>query len=144
MAGIAAVYRKKGHWSSMVYHLPIGHFSVAIRSLAWVEQPHFLQRPVFRNPDWSHRSQLLQISSLSFNTSGSANTNPDLANLLTAEDTDFICSEIFGLLSANSLLFSPAAIQARQFPACGLPLWNPSPHRPSLKNSHEFKVCSIW
>jgi hypothetical protein len=92
MAGMGSVYRKKGGGSSTVYHLPIGHFSVAIRSLAWVEHPHFLQRPVFRNADGSHRSQLLQMSSLSFNTSGSVNTNPELTNLLIAEDTDFICS----------------------------------------------------
>ena len=79
----------------MVYHLPIGHFSVAILSLACVEQPHFLQRPVFAKPDSSQNSQLLQISSLKLRVSESAVVNPlftklpiDFAKLAAISDVE--------------------------------------------------------
>jgi hypothetical protein len=48
-------------------HLPIGHFSVAIRSFAHVEHPHFLHLPVPINPELSQNSHDLHISNLSFN-----------------------------------------------------------------------------
>jgi hypothetical protein len=60
----------------MVYHLSIGHFSVAMRSLAHVEQPHFLQRPVPLSASESQNSQLLQWLRRSSKTFSSAILNP--------------------------------------------------------------------
>jgi hypothetical protein len=44
-------------------HFPIGQFSVAMRSFAQVEHPHFMQRPVLPSAFLFQNSQPLQMSS---------------------------------------------------------------------------------
>ncbi len=74
--GLSFHYRSEGRLSAIscqviLYHLPMGHFSVAILNLACVEHPHFLQRPVPRIPAASHRSQDRQVSIRTARVSGS-------------------------------------------------------------------------
>ena len=80
--GLSFHYRSEGRLSAIscqviLYHLLMGHFSVAIRSLACVEHPHFWQRPVFTKPDSSQNSQPLQVSSRALKVSGSAVWKPE-------------------------------------------------------------------
>lgn len=74
------------------YHFPIGHFSVAMRSFTWVEQPHLRQRPVPLNPSGSHKSQELHEASRSFNWSSVTRANPFCAQLIPAFSRDRACS----------------------------------------------------
>ena len=70
---------------SKSHHLPIGHFSEAMRSFACVEHPHLRQRPVPAMPAASHRSQALQVSMRRASVSGSVAVKPDRANLAIEE-----------------------------------------------------------
>jgi hypothetical protein len=65
-------------------HFPRGHRSVAIRNLAHVLQPHFLQRPVSFNAAASHHSHVEQISRRFLTSSSVAISIPAPINFLEA------------------------------------------------------------
>jgi hypothetical protein len=92
-----------------------------MRSFAHVEHPHFRQRPVPLIAAESHRSHDRQVASRVESVSASVGANPLLANLATAPAADLTWAENLGIRSAWARVFSPAAMQARQFPAWGLP-----------------------
>lgn len=71
----------------------MGHLSVAMRSLAQVEHPHFIQRPVPPNPLEFQNSQPWQVSILVFNVSSSVFESPLLVHL-TAEFAKLIAIEV--------------------------------------------------
>ena len=59
-----------------LYHFPMGHFSVAMRSLAHVEHPHFMHRPVPLNADAFQKSQEAQTPILFCKVAASAAAKP--------------------------------------------------------------------
>jgi len=71
------------------HHLPSGQVSVAIRSFAHVEQPHFRQRPVPLIAAASHNWHDRQIAFRVASVSASVGVNPLLVNLDIAPATDF-------------------------------------------------------
>ena len=103
---------------SKSHHLPIGHFSEAMRSFACVEHPHLRQRPVPAMPAASHRSQALQVSMRLASVSGSVAVKPLRAKLASEPPREVaICGMLGGgggfalIRAACSGVFSPREMQ---------------------------------
>jgi hypothetical protein len=103
---------------SKSHHLPIGHFSEAMRSFACVEHPHLRQRPVPAMPAASHKSQALQVSMRAASVSGSVAVKPEPAHLTSDEPRLAACCGRLGgvggyalIRAACSGVFSPRDMQ---------------------------------
>lgn len=70
--------------SDAASHFPIGHRSVAIRNLAHVLHPHFLQRPVPLRALAFHWSQARQVASRAARISGGVVEKPERAKRCAA------------------------------------------------------------
>lgn len=80
------------------YHFPIGHFSVARRSLAAVEQPQRRQRPVPRSALPSQSSHARHCSIRAAKTSADAIGIPARAQRAAAPAKDTACVMPEGIL----------------------------------------------
>jgi len=95
------------------FHFPSGQASVAMRSLAHVEHPHFLQRPVPFSAPASHSGQARHVASRVARISGGVVAKPARAKRVTALATDCACSVFLEKNVGGSIMVLPELVGIR-------------------------------